>query len=205
MKHPIRKTTAFISIVVMLFGLAAPARAGDPAADLKQIEYSYYFRGKYPQAIDALQTFLARVDVNGPVAVRANEFMAASHVLAGAPQSGKDVFAKLIAADPSYAGPDATVFKPEVVDVYAQARSDYAALSIKSPALAAADTTQAPVGSGAQPAATHATSKPIYKKWWFYAGAAAVVGAVAMAAGSGGGGDEAPAPGGTITVGVNVK
>ncbi len=204
MKHPIRKTTAFISIVVMLFGLAAPARAGDPVDDLKQIEYSYYFRGKYPQAIDALQTFLARIDVKGPVAVRANEFLAASHVLAGAPQSGKDVFAKLIATDPAYAGPDASVFKPEVIDVYAQARSDYAALSIKSPAVAAADTTQAPATAGPESVATKPTSKPIYKKWWFYAGVAAVAGAVAMAAG-GGGGDEAPAPGGTISVGVNVK
>jgi hypothetical protein len=204
MKHPIRKTTAFVSIAVMLFGLAAPARAGDPADDLKQIEYQYYFRGKYPQAIEALQTFLARVDVSGPVAVRASEFLAASHVLAGAPQAGKDVFARLIAADPAYAGPDATVFKPEVVDVYAQARSDYASLALKNPAVASADSTGAPVSTVPQTAVAPA-SKPIYKKWWFYAGAATIVGVVAGVAGSGGGGNEPPASRGSISVGVNVK
>lgn len=203
MNPHIRRTTALVSIVLMMSALAAPAWAGDPSDDLKQIEYTTYFRGKYPQAIEALQTFLARVDVSGPVAVRASEFLAASHVLAGAPQAGKDVFARLIAADPAYAGPDATVFKPEVVDVYAQARSDYASLAIKSPAIAAADSSQAPVSTLPPPAASPA-SKPIYKKWWFYAGAAAVVGTVVEVAG-GGGGNEAPAPRGTISVGVNVK
>jgi hypothetical protein len=201
-----RKMTALAAIALMLFGPVVPARAGDPTDDLKQIEYNYYFRGKYAQSIEALQTFLARVDVKGPVAVRASEFLAASHVLSGAPQSGKDVFASLIAADPAYAGPDAAVFKPEVVDVYAQARADYASHVLKTPSVASAsaDTTQTPAGSPPQTAATP-TSKPIYKKWWFYAGAAAVVGVVAGVAAGGGGGDEAPSPRGTITVGVTVK
>lgn len=204
MKQPIRKATAFVVIVTMMLGIAAPVMAGDPTDDLKQIEYKYYFRGKYPQAIDALTTFIARIDVKGDVAVRASEFLAASHVLSGAPQGGKDVFAKLIAADASYAGPDAAVFKPEVVDVYAQARAEYAAHTIKTPAVAATDSTAVP-GNAADPVVTSNTaSKPIYKKWWFYAGAAALAGVVAVAAG-GGGGDDASSPRGTISVGVNVK
>jgi hypothetical protein len=199
MKQTLRKITA---LVMMTMLVPWPVHAGDPADDLKQIEYKYYFRGKYAESIDALQTFLARVDVSGAVAVRANEFLAASHVLAGSPQTGKDVFARLIATDPSYAGPDAAVFKPEVVDVYAQARAEYAALTLKAPAVAAvADTTQSPV---APAPALKPSAKPIYKKWWFYAGAAALVGgAVAMA--GGGGSSDTPAQQGTISVGVNVK
>src|SRR5204862_2974044 len=107
---------------------AAPSHAGDPAGDLKQIEYKYYFRGKYTEAIGALQTYLARMDVGADMALRASEFLAASHVLSGAPATGKSVFARLIATDPSYAGPDAAVFKPAVVDVYAEARDEYATL-----------------------------------------------------------------------------
>jgi hypothetical protein len=203
MKQPIKKTTALACIALLLSAFVAPAWAGDPAEDLKQIEYKYYFRGKYPQAIEALQTFLARVDVSGPVAVRASEFLAASHVLAGAPESGKGVFARLISADPVYAGPDAAVFKPEVVDVYAQARAEYASLTIKNPAIAAADTSQAPLNPAT--ASTSPPSKPIYKKWWFYAGAAAIVGVVAGVAGSGGGGDTPAPASGTIAIGVQVK
>ncbi|HKW14060.1 MAG TPA: hypothetical protein VJS69_06210 [Candidatus Krumholzibacteria bacterium] len=208
MTHWLRKATALVCIFMMMSGLAVTARAGDPADDLKQIEYKYYFRGKYTESIDALQTFLARIDVKGEVAVHANEFLAASHVLAGSPQAGKDVFAKLIATDPSYAGPDAAVFKPEVVDVYAQARTDYAARTIKSPAIATTDAPPAASApaNAATPSTTAATeSKPIYKKWWFYAGAAAVIGGVAAVAGGGGGGDQPAAPRGGITVGVTVK
>jgi len=197
----IRRMTACVSVASMLLVIAAPAHAGVPADDLKQIEYKYYFRGKYPQAIDALQTFLARVDVPGDVAVRASEFLAASHILAGAPAAGKDVFAKLISADPSYTGPSSSVFKPEVVDVYAQARAEYASLALKNPVVALSDSTGTPPTPAGE-TATHTASKPIYKKWWFYAGAAAVVGAVAMASG---GGDEPSAPHGTVSVGVNVK
>src|SRR5262245_60572477 len=174
MNTQIRRITALVSVVSMLLTMAAPVLAADPSDDLKQIEYKYYFRGKYPQAIDALTTFLARVDVSGAVAVRANEFLAASHVLAGPPQSGKGVFAKLIASDPNYVRPDVSVFKPDVVDVYRQARSEYAAQAIKTPAVAVADSSQAPGAS--VPPTTQTASKPIYKKWWFYAGAAVVVG-----------------------------
>jgi hypothetical protein len=210
MTHSIRKITALVCAVMMLSGLAVSARAGDPADDLKQIEYKYYFRGKYAESIDALQTFLARVDVNGDVAMHANEFLAASHVLAGSPQAGKDVFAKLIATNPAYAGPDAAVFKPEVVDVYTQARTEYAARTIKAPAVAATDSSPAasppPVKTAAPTTTTTVApaSKPFYKKWWFYAGAAAAVGG-AVALSGGGGGGETPSQHGTISVGVNVK
>jgi len=204
MKKPIRKITALLSMILTLSASFTPAWAGDPAADLKQIEYKYYFRGKYPQAIDALRTFLARVDVTGTVSVRASEFLAASQVLSGAPQAGKDVFTRLITSNPAYAGPDVGLFKPEVVDVYAQARAEYAALALKNPAVASTDSTLAPTVP--TPAvATQTASKPFYKKWWFYAGAAAVVGVAAAAAGGSGGGDEAPAPHGSISVGVNVR
>jgi hypothetical protein len=209
MIHPLRKMTALLCICTLLSGLGVSARAGNPADDLKQIEYKYYFRGKYAESIDALQTFLARVDVKEDVALHANEFLAASHVLAGSPQAGREVFAKLIATDPAYAGPDAAVFKSEVVDVYAQARADYAARTIKTPALvtSGAPPVAAPAPeSSAAPASTTpaATSKPFYKKWWFYAGAAAAVGGAVALAGGGGGGDT-PSQQGTISVGVNVK
>jgi hypothetical protein len=206
MTHTFRKITALVCIAMTLSGFGTLVRAGSPADDLKQIEYKYYFRGKYAESIDALTTFLARVDVTGDVAVRANEFLAASHVLAGSPQTGRDVFAKLIAADPAYAGPDAAVFKPEVVDVYAQARADYAAQTIKQPPVTTSDASPAPVEPAA-PATptTTAASRPIYKKWWFYAGAAVVVGGVAaLAGGGGGGGSPAPAATGTVSVGVTV-
>jgi hypothetical protein len=206
MKHPMRKTSALVAIVMLLSALAAPSHAGDPAGDLKQIEYKYYFRGKYMEAIGALQTYLARMDVGGDMALRASEFLAASHVLSGAPATGKNVFARLIAADPAYPGPDAAVFKPEVVDVYAQARADYAALTITHPVIADADNAPADTSSTVSPATTTpvSSSKPIYKKWWFYAGTAAVLGVVAVAAGGGGGGDAAAAPRGTVSVGVTV-
>ena len=210
MHRTFRKITAALCVFTLLSGFAANVRAGDPADDLKQIEYKYYFRGKYAESVDALTTFLARVDVKGAVAVRANEFLAASHVLGGSPPAGRDVFAKLIASDPAYAGPDAAVFKPEVIDVYAQARADYAAHTIKSPAVATTDVppaTAAPAPANSAAPVTTSTStasKPIYKKWWFYAGAAAVIGGVAAVAGVGGGGSTTPAATGTVSVGVTV-
>jgi hypothetical protein len=209
MTNTIRKVTAAVCIFMLLSGFAVNARAGDPAADLKQIEYTYYFRGKYAESIGALTTFLARVDVKGAVAVRANEFLAASHVLGGSPPAGRDVFATLIASDPAYPGPDAAVFKPEVIDVYAQARAEYAANTIKAPAVTTTDVpapaaAPAPTGSAASPTTTTTVSKPIYKKWWFYAGAAAVIGGVAAMAGGGGGSGAPPAATGTVSVGVTV-
>jgi hypothetical protein len=148
--------------------------------------------------------------VNGDVAVHANEFLAASHVLAGSPQAGKDVFAKLIATNPAYAGPDAAVFKPEVVDVYTQARRVCARTRsrrrrLRRPIhlrpLHRARQFRCAIGA----TTTASESKPIYKKWWFYAGAAAVIGGVALAAGGGGDGGAARTPSGSVSVGVTVQ
>jgi hypothetical protein len=203
MSSQTRKHIARACALLTLSASFTPARAGVPADDLKQIEYRYYFRGKYPQAVEALQTFLARIDVSGQVALRANEFLAASHVLSGAPQAGRDVFARVIAANPSYAGPDPAIFKPEVIDVYGAARSEYDSLALRH--AAPADSSGAAGGGAPAPAVVNAAGKPIYRKWWFYAGAAAVAGVVAGLAASSGDDDAPSAPSGTVTVGVRVQ
>jgi hypothetical protein len=197
-----RRPAACAAALWLLFATIASAFAGAPADDLKQIEYRYYFRGRYPQAVEALQTFLARVDVTGDVARRAREFLAASHVLAGSPAAGKDAFARLIGDDAAYAGPDPAVFRREVVDVYDVARAEHAALTLQNAAPAAPDSTSATPPAPATVA--EAAGKPIYKKWWFYAGAATLAGVVAGVAASGGD-DAAPAPSGTLVVGVRVQ
>jgi hypothetical protein len=197
-----RKTTSVLLLIAMTTStLVAPLEsvAADATADLKQIEYRYYFRGRYQQAIEALQTYLARIDLSPAETLRAREVLAASYVLGGAPAMGKEVFSQVIVTDPAYPGPDPTVFKLEVVNAYAEARAEYAARMLKTvpatdPALAS--------DSGA---AVESGGKPIYKKWWFYAGAAAVL--LAAGAAAGGGGDEtSPAAStGTVVVGVRVQ
>jgi hypothetical protein len=203
-----RRFTSIVLIVTLfasMVGAPQTAVAGTPGDDLKQIEYKYYFRGKYQQAIESLQTYLARVDLTEVDRTRAREVLAASYVLGGAPAMGKQVFADLIAKNPAYRGPDPNVFKLEVVDAYAQARSEYAALTLKN----------APASTGAQPADARTVStdavasesgKPIYKKWWFYAGAAALLVVAGVAVGAGGDdGGSTPPPSGTVTVGVIVE
>jgi hypothetical protein len=202
--HKISCALAFVALFAssVLVPLA-PAFAGSPSDDLKQIEYKYYFRGKYQQAIESLQTFLARVDVNPADALRAREMLAASYVLGGAPAMGKQMFAEMIAKNPSYPGPDPNVFKLEVMDEYAKARTEYAAMALMA-APAGDDDDE---GGALVPteAAVAAASVPIYKKWWFYAGAAALVAGVAVAVGGGGGGDTPPpADNGGVVVGVTV-
>jgi hypothetical protein len=200
-----RRTAAIVLIVTMLAALALPAEvvsAGTPADDLKQIEYRYYFRGKYQQAIEALQTYLARVDLTEADTTRAREFLAASYVLGGAPAMGKEVFAQIIAARPSYAGPDPTVFKLDVVNAYAQAKSEYAALALQNPPVTAGQGATAPTESAA---ASPTPGKPIYKKWWFYAGAAVALIAVGAAASGTDGGAGTTSPTGTVDVGVIVR
>jgi hypothetical protein len=180
---------------------AYPSLAGTAADDLKQIEYRYYFRGRYQQAIEALQTFLARIDLAGPETLRAREVLAASYVLGGAPAMGREVFAGLIAADPSYPGPDPTIFKLEVVNACAEARADHAARNILTvPAGDAAPPLA--MDGGAEPVT--ATGKPFYRQWWLYAGAAALLVAGVAVAGGGGGSDAPPATG-TVVVGVRVQ
>jgi hypothetical protein len=195
--------TMFVSAVTAPCGVAF---AGVPSEDLKQIEYKYYFRGKYQQAIESLQTFLARVDLKPVDAMRTREMLAASYVLGGAPAMGKQMFAEMIAREPSYPGPDPNVFKLEVMDEYAKARSEYAAMaSLKNAPGSKDQKDDRDDGAAAMPAeaAMAETGKPIYKKWWFYAGAAALLAGVGVALG-GGGGDEPPADRGGVTVGVVV-
>jgi hypothetical protein len=203
-RRRIRRITSTLVIVCMVASIAGPglARAATASDDLKQIEYTYYFRGKYQQAIEALQTFLARTDVSGPDATHAREFLAASYVLGGAPAMGKEVFLQIIKASPEYGGPDPAVFKLAVVNTYAEARSDYAAMALKN---APAGSKPAANGSdGAAPA--EEKGKPIYKKWWFYAGAAAALVIAGVAAGGGGGGAPAGDAGsGSVAVGVTVR
>lgn len=206
-----RRVTSLLLLVTLFASTVATpfqaAFAGVPADDLKQIEYKYYFRGKYQQAIESLQTFLARVDLPETDAMRAREVLAASYVLGGAPVMGKQMFAEMIAKQPSYPGPDPNVFKLEVVDAYAQARSEYAAMTLKNaPPSSGKKSNDKDKGATAIPSdATVATqSQPIYKKWWFYAGAAALLAGVGVAMGGGGDDSPPPADAGGVTVGVIV-
>jgi hypothetical protein len=201
MTRTLRRCTAMVCILTTLsmVGLPRMVLAGNAADDLKQIEYQYYFRGKYQQAIESLQMFLARVDLDVPTTLRAREVLAASYVLGGAPAMGKEVFAQIIAGDPGYAGPDSAVFKLEVVNVYAEARADWASRQIRQvPPLDAQTVDMTPAAIPAE------TGKPIYKKWWFYAGAATLLAVVGVAAA---GGDDSPraADTGTVVVGVTVQ
>ncbi len=203
----VRKITSTVALVTLLASVLSaayePAHAGTAADDLKQIEYRYYFRGRYQQAIESLQTFLARVDLTPADETRAREVLAASYVLGGAPAMGKEVFTQMIVAHPDYPGPDPTVFKLEVVNTYAEARSDYAALTIKT---APRQDALAQNGASGADAALQPEGKPIYKKWWFYAGAAALLLVAGAAAGGSGGDNPAPsASTGTVVVGVRVQ
>jgi hypothetical protein len=204
MTFTLRKSTAAIALVAMMATVVStsyPAHAGSASDDLKQIEYRYYFRGKYQQTIESLQTFLARVDLAPAETLRAREVLAASYVLGGAPAMGKEVFARIITDDPAYAGPDPSVFKLEVVNAYAEARSDYAAATLKTvpgQSNLAANTSPQTVAEAGTP------GTPIYKKWWFYAGAATLL-LVAGAAGSKGDEPGSPAATGSVQVGVRVQ
>jgi hypothetical protein len=171
-----------------------------PADVLKQIQYKYYYRGKYEEAVGALKTFLARTDLTRDVAVSAREFLAASYILSGKPDKGKEQFLHLLNEDEQYAGPDAAVFKTEVVEAYETTRDALASVKLRT----APDTRQ---GEERTVAAAGEPSKPIYKKWWFYVGLAAAVLVIAAAA-SPKEEDEPqtpPAPTGTVTVGVRVR
>lgn len=205
MRSP-RKITSLVLLVTLFAGVAAPlhpAYAGNATDDLKQIEYKYYFRGKYQQAIEALQTYLARVDLPPADGLRAREVLAASYVLGGAPAMGQQIFAGMISADPKYPGPDPNVFKLEVLDAYAKARSEYASMALTTAPTSQESSDDSAAGTVPSDAAVAQTGKPIYKKWWFYAGAAALIAAVGVAAGSGGD-DGTRADSGGVTVGVTV-
>ena len=207
MKFCMRRDISLLLLVTLFVStVVAPltAIAGTASDDLKQIEYKYYFRGKYQQAIESLQTFLARVDLTEADATRAREVLAASYVLGGAPMMGKQVFGELIAKDPTYPGPDPNVFKLEVVDAYAQARTEYTELTLMTaPSSSGRSNDKGAAAVPSDPSVAQA-GKPIYKKWWFYAGAVALIAGIGVAASSGGDGGSPPADTGGVTVGVTV-
>ena len=197
--------TKIISAVlaVCMLALHAPAAAitaeKSPEEALKQIQYKYYFRGQYNEAVGALQTFLARTDLAPEQAVSAREFLAASYVLSGQTDKGKEQFLHLLTEDEKYTGPDPTRFKQEVVAAFDSTRDAYAAVKLRTPPQGTGET-------GNAGAVASETSKPIYKKWWFYVGLAAVVVLAAAAAAPKEEEAEAPSgPTGTVTVGVRVQ
>jgi hypothetical protein len=59
--HRITSTLLIVTLFASTVVAPLAAIAGTPGDDLKQIEYKYYFRGKYQQAIESLQVFVARV------------------------------------------------------------------------------------------------------------------------------------------------
>jgi hypothetical protein len=199
---PLTKTVCAVLILCMVV-LHVPAAAitadKPPEEALKQIQYKYYFRGKYDAAINALKTFLARTDLSREHQVTAREFLAASYILSGKPEKGKEQFLQLLGEDERYAGPDPTKFKAEVVQGFESTRDAYAAVKLRTPPQAAGGSEQAKAVASAE-------SKPIYKKWWFYVGLAAALVVVAAATSpQEEEADAAPQPTGTVTVGVRVQ
>jgi len=185
--------------VQMTCVLPTPALAGADT-DLKNIEYKQYFRGDYQKAIAELQAFLAREDLTAPQVVEAREYLAASLILSGASEQGKAQYLTLLKMDPSYAGPDPSVFKAVIVSTFNEAKAEYASVMIRT----------APESKKGRPATTAGVAnddlsegKPIYKKWWFYA----TMGAVLLAIGGAAGGDKGsktPSDRGTVSVGVKL-
>ena len=187
-----------LCMVALNVPVAAFAEKDSPADDLKQIQYKYYSRGKYAEAVDVFKTFLARTDLPPDVAVSAREFLAASYILSGQNDKGKEQFLRLLNDDERYAGPDPSVFKAEVVEVFETTRDALASVKLRS----APDSNEAgPVATAEEP------SKPMYKKWWFYVGlvAALVVVAAIASPQEEDEPDQPPAPTGTVTVGVIVR
>jgi hypothetical protein len=197
----IKIISAVLSVCMLALHAPAGAITAEKAPDeaLKQIQYKYYFRGQYQEAISSLQTFLARTDLTREQAVSAREFLAASYVLSGQSEKGKEQFLQLLTEVEQYTGPDPTRFKQEVVDAFDSTRDAYLAVKLRTPS-------HGPGGTGDANAVAAGDSKPIYKKWWFYVGLAAVV-LVAAAAASPkeDESDTTSGPTGTVTVGVQVR
>jgi hypothetical protein len=196
-----RLVAAVLIVCIVAVYIPAPLFAGEKSAaeDLKQIQNKYYFRGKYTETIDVLKIFLARTDVPADVEVSAREFLAASYILSGSADMGKDQFLRLLNENERYAGPDPAIFRTEVVDAYVITRDTLAAVKLRT----APDTEN---DEDRPLTAASDTSKPVYKKWWFYAGLAAVLVVVAAAASPKE--EETPepsAPTGTVSVGVRIQ
>jgi len=188
----------FLGFQVTCF-LPVDAHAGTAADDLKQIEYKYYFRGNYQKAIEELRSFLERSDIGTAEIVEAREYLAASLILSGSSEQGKEQYLKLLELDNAYKGPDPSVFKPVIIASFDEAKAEYASIVIRSVPETVAVSDAAP---STEPEIKK--GKPIYKKWWFYATMAAVVLVVAGAAGSGSEEAAQDKDRGTVTVGVEV-
>jgi hypothetical protein len=194
-----RMISALLLVCMAAINVPAAAITTEKAPEdaLKQIEYEYYFRGKYDGAITALQTFLARTDLSRELQVSAREFLAASYILSGKTDKGKEQFLRLLNDDERYAGPDPSRFKTEVVEAFDSTRDAYAAVKLRS-APAGGDGTLADVATE--------TSKPVYKKWWFYVGlVAALVVIAAVTSPAEEEAEEPLAPTGTVSVGVRLR
>ena len=191
----------FCFIFIQVAGLMPGRVMAEVSAELKEIEYKYYFRGKYEEAIKALQAILESPDLEAFERREAREFLAASLILTGSPQVGKDQFLKILNQDGTYAGPDTTVFKQNIIAVYQEAKVEYASLVIQQ--ATEIKSAAAPVETGLA-VAYPAEKKPIYKKWWFYTAIGAVVLVAAAAAAQE---EEVPESRetGTVTVGVAVQ
>jgi ABC-type cobalt transport system substrate-binding protein len=196
-----KAVSALLIVCVAALHLPATALGADDQAEeaLKKIQYKYYFRGQYEQAIGELQTLLARTDLPQNVEVPAREFLAASYVLTGKTEKGSEQFLHLLNEHEGYSGPNPAKFKAEVVQVYVSTRDALAAVKLRTP--------EASGGGGAAGQSASTSSKPIYKKWWFYVGLAAVALVVVGATTSqeDEGEPTPPTPTGTITVGVTVQ
>lgn len=190
----------FLAIQVTAF-VPNSAIAASAADDLKTIEYKYYFRGNYEKATTELRAFLKRSNLSGAEVMEAREYLAASLILSGATEAGKEQYMELLRMDSAYKGPDPSVFKPVIISTYEEAKTEYASLVLRT----IPETTETGnASSSAVP--SDKKGKPLYKKWWFYATMAAVLLVVAGAAGSGG--DESQPPPrdtGTVTVEVGVQ
>jgi hypothetical protein len=200
---PRRVITTIIAVCFMAMQcvclLPGPA-AADASADLKNIEYKYYFRGNYERAITELRTFLERGDLEPAQIVEAKEYLAASLIFSGKTEAGKSEYLDLLRMDSSYKGPDPSVFKTAIIDTFDEAQAEYAAAMMRTVPKAAAT----PAVTDAATAVVDAGGKPFYRKWWFYATMGAVVLVIAGAASSSDNGSDAPKDRGTVTVEVDV-
>lgn len=194
-----RRVSAVVALAFMSLQcvVVAPAVADD-AADLKNIEYRYYFRGNYEKAIEELQSFLQRPDLDPAHFVEAKEFLAASLIVTGKTAQGKAQYVDILEMNPEYKGPDPSVFKSAIVATYEEARAEYASVVIRNVPETVAS--PPPVSATGEELAS---TKPFYKKWWFYATMGAVALVIAGAA-SGAGDEGTPAETGSVTVNVNV-
>jgi hypothetical protein len=191
----------FCLVFIQVAGLMPRAALAEVSAELKEIEYKYYFRGKYEEAITALQAMLEARELELSEQREAREFLAASLILTGSAQAGKDQFLKILNQDGTYAGPDAGVFQPNIIAVYKEAKVEYASLVIQQ---------AGEIQSASDPAETESAvaypteGKPIYKKWWFYTAIGVVVLVAAAAAAQE---EEVPEnwETGTVSVGVAVQ